>query len=73
MRRETEMTSKLLTMEGLSYKLKSFDIPEYRIRTNRVGLEWLQKNLSTRNSNHPDFSLVKESIDFMLENKQYTS
>lgn len=67
------MAVKLLTADGLAHKLKSFDVPEYRIRTNKVGLEWLHKNLPCRNSSHPEFSLVIDSIKFMLENKQYSN
>ena len=47
--------------------LKSFDLPEYRkMKTTHQNLEWLYKNLKTRNENHPKYQIVLDKIKEQL-------
>lgn len=47
------------------------DIPPNRRRICLNNLKWLDKNLKTRNSGHPNYPNAAEIITYMLKNKLY--
>lgn len=60
--------------EQLYSYLKSMDLPDYRKNSfNKVGIEWLYKNLGKRNSEHPNFEKAFSEIKYRFENKIYNS
>lgn len=51
--------------------LEEMDIPRNRTYINYNNLKWLNKNLKTRNQNHPKFKRVAELVTTALEQKLY--
>ena len=65
------MNSDKYLSKNLEYLLKEMDIPPNRRRICLNNLKWLDKNLKTRNSGHPNYPNAAEIITYMLENKLY--